>query len=187
MLLSISAKKTEPFSNTFAESRSIAIGNVVDSFANAINVILFAHRAHEKEYLRLSLNKMVHKDIILQKKLTLYAFLMSSLTTLVQILAIVILLYFGSRGSLTAGDFALIFMLTVSVSDNAWYFCETLFRVAEQLGIFHQALQFISTKHEIIDPPNAIPLKIKTGTIVFSRVKFFYTESLERIATTTFF
>ena len=171
------SKKTEPFSNTFAESRSIAIGNVVDSFANAINVILFAHRAHEKEYLRLSLNKMVHKDIILQKKLTLYAFLMSSLTTLVQILAIVFLLYFGSRGSLTAGDFALIFMLTVSVSDNAWYFCETLFRVAEQLGIFHQALQFISTKYEIIDPPNAIPLKIKTGTIVFSRVKFFYTES----------
>lgn len=171
------SKNIEPFANIFAESRSNAVGHVVDSFANAINVILFARGDHEKKYLRHSLNKMVTKDKVLQKNLMRYAFIMGSLTILIQMLAIAFLLYFGSKGGLTAGDFALIFMLTVSVSDNAWYFTETLFKVSEQLGGFNQALQFISTKHEIVDSVEAVPLKIETGTIVFSRVKFFYTES----------
>ena len=46
-------KKIEPLSNIFAEARSHAIGNVVDSFANAINVILFSGKKFEKKYLKL--------------------------------------------------------------------------------------------------------------------------------------
>jgi ATP-binding cassette subfamily B protein len=87
------------------------------------------------------------------------------------------LLCFGSKGGLTAGDFALIFMLTLAVLDHVWGFTQTLFGVAEQVGIFNQSLGFISTPHEIVDQDNAIPLNIKTGTIVFSRVQFFYNKT----------
>ena len=171
------SKGIEPFSNAFAASRSHAIGHVVDSFANAINVILFSRGAYEKRYLRNSLNEMVVKDKNLQKKLMRYALIMSTLTISIQALNVVLLLYFGAKGVLTIGDFALIFMLTLTVLDDVWYFTETLFKVAEQLGVFNQALQFISTQYEIVDSDNPIPLKIETGTIVFSRVKFFYTQS----------
>lgn len=61
-------KKIEPLSNIFAEARSHSIGNVVDSFVNAINVILFSGKKFEKKYLKTSLDEMVKKDITLQKK-----------------------------------------------------------------------------------------------------------------------
>ena len=171
------SKGIEPFSNAFAESRSHAIGNVVDSFVNAINVILFARESYEKKFLRKSLNIMIGKDKALQVKLMRYAFIMSSLTVSVQALAIILLIYFGVKGLLTIGDFALIFMLTNTLLDHVWHFTETLFKIAEQVGVFNQSLSFISTKHEIVDSENAVPLKMQTGTIVFSRVKFFYTET----------
>ncbi len=171
------SKSIEPFSSEFAGSRSNAIGNVVDSFANAINVILFARESYEKKYLRNSLNEMVLKDQALQKKMMQYAFIMAGLTISVQAITIFILLYFGSKGILTAGDFALVFMLTLNLLDHVWSFTQRLFKISEELGVFSQAIDFISIKHEIVDPINAVPLLVKTGTIVFSRVQFFYNES----------
>ncbi|MGD0465414.1 MAG: ABC transporter ATP-binding protein [Gammaproteobacteria bacterium] len=171
------SNKIEPFSKTFAESRSHAIGNIVDSFVNVMNVILFARSNYEKQYLQGSLNDMVIKDQRFQQKLMQYGFIMSSLSVLTQVLIIALLIYFGAKGALTAGDFVLIFMLTFSGLEHIWMFSEMLFKIAEQVGVFKQALQFISTPLEIIDADNATPLKVDTGTIVFSRVKFFYTES----------
>lgn len=171
------SRTIEPYSKAFAEVRSFAVGNVVDSFANAINVILFGREEYEKKYLRSSLNDMVSKDVVFQTKLMKLAFIMSSMSISVQILTILPLLYFGYQGLVTVGDFALIFMLSASILENIWSFTEGLFRVAAELGVFNQALQFISQKHDIVDIKNAVPLKIQDGTIVFSRVKFFYNES----------
>jgi len=170
------SKKIEPFSKTHEETRNRTIGNVVDSFANAMNVILFARTAYEKKYLRNSLNEMSIKDQELKKKLMQYAIIMNSLSVSVQAIIIILLIYLGSRGSLTAGDFVLIFMLMFSILSYAWSFAEILLKVAEQFGVFKQSLQFIYTPHDIVDSDDAKALKIDSGTIVFSRVKFFYNE-----------
>ena len=170
------SKKIEPFSKTHEETRNRTIGNVVDSFANAMNVILFARTAYEKKYLRNSLNEMSIKDQELKKKLMQYAIIMNSLSVSVQAIIIILLIYLGSRGSLTAGDFVLIFMLMFSILSYAWSFAEILLKVAEQFGVFKQSLQFIYTPHDIVDSDDAKALKIDSGTIVFSRVKFFYSE-----------
>ncbi len=170
------SKKIEPFSKTHEETRNRTIGNVVDSFANAMNVILFARTAYEKKYLRNSLNEMSIKDQELKKKLMQYAIIMNSLSVSVQAIIIILLIYLGSRGSLTAGDFVLIFMLMFSILSYAWSFAEILLKIAEQFGVFKQSLQFIYTPHDIVDSDDAKALKIDSGTIVFSRVKFFYNE-----------
>ncbi len=170
-------KKIEPLSNIFAETRSHAIGNVVDSFANAINVILFSGKKFEKKYLKISLDKMVIKDVTLQEKLMKYATIMSGMTILIEIFTIFPLIYLASKGVLTVGDFALIFMLSHNIIEQVWTITEVYFRASEQLGVFNQAIQFLSQKPDIVDASNAKSLKIENGTIVFSRVNFYYTES----------
>jgi len=171
------SKKIEPLSNDFASSRSNTIGRVVDSFTNAINVILFAREAYEKVYLRHSLNEMATKDINMQMQLMRYAFIMAGLAILVQGSTIVLLIYLGTNGTLTIGDFTLIFMLSTTILNQVWSFTQTLFKVAEQIGVFNQSLSSISIPHEIVDSEHAVPLKINNGTIVFDKVKFFYTEA----------
>lgn len=170
-------KKIESFSNTFAEARSHSIGNVVDSFANAISVILFSGKHFEKKYLRNSLNGMVKKDVNLQKRLMKYAVIMSAMTVLIEIFTLFPLIFLGSKGMLTIGDFALIFILSINVIEQVWSITEVFFRVSEQLGIFNQAIKFLSQKPDISDSSDAIPLKIKNGEIIFSHVNFYHTES----------
>lgn len=171
------SKGIEPYSRQFAESRSHAIGNVVDSFSNAISIILFAREGYEKKYLRNALNEMIEKDKSLQKKMMRYGFVMSSMTVLVEAITIALLIYFGAKGLLTVGDFVLIFMLSITIMDQVWGFTELSFKLSEQLGIFRQALQSISIEHDIIDASNSSPLKVGSGNIVFSRVQFFYSEA----------
>ena len=68
-------------------------------------------------------------------------------------------------------------MLSTTILNQVWSFTQTLFKVAEQVGVFNQSLSSISIPHEIIDSEHAVPLKINSGTIVFDKVKFFYTEA----------
>jgi len=170
-------KRIGSFSKIFAETRSHAIGNIVDSFVNAINVILFSGKGFENQYLQSSLKELVKKDVLLQKKLMKYAMIMSLMTVLIEVFTIFSLLYLGSKGTLTIGDFTFIFMLSISIIEQVWGFTETFFRASEQMGVFNQAIEFLSQKYDIIDSENATDLKIVKGTIVFSRVEFFYTES----------
>lgn len=170
-------KRIGPLSNIFAEARSHSVGNVVDSFINAINVILFSGKKFENKYLKTSLDEMVKKDITLQKKLMKYATIMSIMTILIEIFTIFPLIYLASKGLLTLGDFALIFILSHNIIEQVWSITEVYFRASEQLGVFNQAIKFLSQKPDIVDAPNATSLKIKNGTIVFSRVNFSYTET----------
>lgn len=171
------SKGIEPYAKKLAETRSHAMGNVVDSFVNAMNIILFAREDYEKKYLRESLNIMVEKDKDLHKILLRYAFVMSSMTVAVQILTIMLLLYLGAKGLLTVGDFVLIFMLSITILDQVWGFTQGAFTISSQLGVFKQALQTLAVDHDIIDSTQAIPLKVTEGNIVFSRVHFYYTET----------
>lgn len=170
-------KKIEPLAKSYAESRSNAIGTIVDSFININNVILFAKLAYEKTHLRKFLNSMVLNHQILDKKFMMYGILLGIISLFFQATIIIILVYLGSKKLLTAGDFVLIFMLVNSFLDHIWVFSDSLFKITEQLGMFKQALGFISIPREIVDKPTAKPLQIKDGTIVFSRVKFFYNEN----------
>ena len=169
--------KTEQYAKEFAESRSNAMGNVVDSLANAINVILFARKKYEQLFLRQSLQNMVLKDTTLQTKMMQYGLIMCSLTLTVQITAMLLLLYFGTKGTITIGDFALIFMLTIRILDYVWEFTQNLFNVAEYGGVFKQALTFIATAYDITDNKDAVPLQVTRGEIVFSNVNFSYQDS----------
>lgn len=171
--------KIEPFSKEFAETRSNVVGNIVDLFTNVINTILFARANYEKQYLQATLEKMIVKDQIMQRKLMYYSFLLSSLSFVMLTLTVAFLIYFGTKGTVTPGDFALIFICTFSILDHVWVFSETLFKVSEEVGVLNQALLFISKPLEVIDPKDAKPLKVEVGTIVFSKVNFSYTAAQE--------
>lgn len=168
------SKKINIVAKEFSNNRSNVIGNVIDNFANIINIILFARESYERAYLKKHLEAMVQSEQDLQKKLMEYGFGMTGLSMFIQSIIIISLVYLGSKGSLTAGDFILIFMLTFSVLDHVWVFSDTLFILEEKLGIFKRALQLISMPRDITEIDQAKSLIVNKGVIVFSRVDFFH-------------
>ncbi len=161
----------------YAENRSKNFGNIVDRFANSISVMLFARESYEKQRLSSSLNEMVQKDKKLQWEFLKFNLLMSAMAFSIQVFTVILLMYLGEKGLLTAGDFAFIILISINIMDNVWDFTFNLTKYSEQLGIFKQALSFLSTSHDAPVIENAAPLQITSGTIVFSKVNFYYSKT----------
>jgi len=171
------SKSIQPYAQNYAESRSKNFGNIVDCFTNASSMLLFARWKYEDNYLQESLNDTISKEQGMGWKTIKNASILSAMASLMQIISIVLLLYLGSNGLITAGDFAFIFILSLTIIDQIWFLTENLDSCAEQVGVCKQALKILSQKHEQTIPKDAKPLLIDTGTIVFSRVNFYYSKS----------
>lgn len=175
MLMSFYCSKSiQPFARRFAESRSQNSGILVDCFANIVNVLLFARENHEKQYLKKSIEDVVEKDQAMQFKNMLNACLLSGIAWILQSTSIILLIYLGAKGLLSVGDFAFIFILSITVIDQVWFLTETLLTVGEKVGVCKQALDTIFEKHDQVDHCDNKDLKVQQGKIQFENVNFSY-------------
>ena len=85
-----------------------------------------------------------------------------------------LLLYLRSKGLVTVGDFALILWLNADIINETFTVAKELVTFSEDLGTCKQALTLLSTPHEIVDAPNAAPLIVTQGEIIFDKVDFHY-------------
>lgn len=167
----------QPFAKEYAKSRSRTAGIIVDNFANVVNMLMFARETFEAKYLDKSTQDTVEKDQKMQFKNMLNATLLGSIAWLLQASSIILLIYFGSKGILTVGDFAFIFLLAITVIDQVWFLTENLLTVGEKVGVCKQALDTIFVEHYQEKLPDDQMLKITTGQIVFKDVSFSYKEN----------
>ena len=177
LFLSISwilSKKSQHFSEVFSESRSVIVGKIVDSISNILNVKLFARERYESTLLRQQLDDTVTKD----KNLQWYLFKVKVFQTvaIVLLLAITITLLLWARAHelVTIGDFALILTITVALIDELFFVAKELVEFSEDVGVCTQALSIISPPHDIVDAPDAVPLHVTRGEIIFDKVHFQY-------------
>lgn len=168
------SKKTQKYSEAFSETRSAVLGKIVDSISNILNVKLFSRERYENQYLKGYLtdstqkNKELHFYLLRVKTFQAIAItiLIASMTSL--------LIYARSHNMVTVGDFALILSLSMVTVDEIFYVANELSTFSEELGKCTQALSIISPKHELVDQPDATPLKVTKGEIEFDKVHFRY-------------
>ncbi len=167
-------KRAQKYSEIFSEAKSKIVGKVVDSLSNILNIKLFSRNAYESRYLRATLADTVAKD----KKLHWYllkvkTFYGLSITVLIGCMTW-LLIYERSQNRVTIGDFTLIFTLTMVLIDQVYFLATELVDFAEDIGMCKQALSVVSSKNEIVDCPNAAPLQVPQGEIMFNKVHFRY-------------
>jgi ATP-binding cassette subfamily B protein len=168
------SSRSQTLAKFFSESRSSLIGKLVDSITNIMNIKLFARGDFESGYMRKALKETVAKDQDLHQYLLRIktfqglsiAVLISSMTSL--------LLYMRSNSMVTVGDFALVLNLTMAIVDETFLLARELVTFSEEWGTCSQALSLLTTPHEMLDRPNAKPLKVTRGEIAFENVHFCY-------------
>lgn len=168
------SKSIQPYAKKFAESRSRNAGIIVDSLTNIANVLMFARERFESGYLNKSTEDTVAKDQSMQWKNMLNASILSGIAVLLQSVSIVLLVYLGSKGLITIGDFAFIFILSITVIDQIWFLTESLLSVGEKVGVCRQALETIFVEHQQEKLPDSKILIIQKAEIVFDNVNFAY-------------
>lgn len=169
-------KPIQNLSHDFALARSSVVGKMVDSISNIVNVRLFAKHQYENHYIGQSISDAVQKDRSMLTKIIHMRMLWDvSIVALVGI-NLWTLGKMYSQNLVTIGDFSFIITLSISILWNLWFIAGQFVSFSERVGTCRQALTVMNSVHDIVDLPNAKPIKIQHGEIEFKDVSFHYNE-----------
>lgn len=161
-------------SHAFSNSKTTTAGNIVDSISNIINSRLFARQHFEISRIKKDVADTVAKDRDMQRYILWMRIYQDICIILLMGLMLLALIIMYSKGLVTVGDFAFVLSVSIAIFQSMWFLASQFVQFAEDLGQCSQALTIISQPHDIIDAPNAVPLKITRGKIEFEKVTFGY-------------
>jgi ATP-binding cassette subfamily B protein len=168
------SRKAQSLSSKSASARSLAIGSIVDVLSNMMSVRFFASRKTERHYLKKVLDDSVVAD---QERdwFLLKMFAVQGVSFVAyQGISLFWLISFYSKGLVTAGDFALILTINISIIETLWHLTWDMSEAVELTGTIKHGLNLIMEPTDIQDEPGASELKVTRGEIVFDEVQFFY-------------
>lgn len=166
--------RLQKISQIQADARSVMTGRVVDSYTNIQTVKLFAHTDREAEYARQGMGdflRTVYQQMRLVTGLNVVVDTINYVLVLV-ITLISILLWLQDSVSLGAIAFAI--ALALRMNGMAQWIMWEISTLFENLGNVNDGINTLSKPLTVIDKPQATPLKIDRGHIVFANVGFHY-------------
>ena len=167
-------KKVTVMTTIAAESKNRIWGHLSDYLTNMVNVRLFAAAGFELKGLKRVLQDFVQKSQAQGTFLMRFYRLQGIFVFLYSGGFLLGLLYLQKQGLITAGDFALVFMLNFNIFEKLYGLSHDLREFVANWGTVEQALFLFEAVPEIQDHPNAKPLQIHHGEISFDKVKFHY-------------
>ena len=157
-----------------ADMRSLVVGRVVDSYTNISTVKLFAHADREDAYAREGMGWMLES---VYKSMRMSTFMTSSLSLLSGILIFMmsaISIWLWHINAITIGAIAFSIGLTLRLKAMSQWIIWEVAGLFEDIGVIQDSLHTIARDRLVADVPNARPLIVTKGEIVFDAVRFNY-------------
>ena len=157
-----------------AELRSLVVGRVVDSYTNISTVKLFAHAEREDSYAREGMGWMLES---VNKSMRMSTFMTSTLSLLSGILIFMmsgISIYLWHIGAITTGAIAFSIGLTLRLKAMSQWIIWEVAGLFEDIGVIQDSIETVARDRLVSDVPNAEPLIVSKGEIVFDAVRFNY-------------
>jgi ATP-binding cassette subfamily B multidrug efflux pump len=157
-----------------AELRSLVVGRVVDSYTNISTVKLFAHAEREDFYAREGMGWMLES---VNKSMRMSTFMTSTLSLLSGILIFMmsgISIYLWHVGAITTGAIAFSIGLTLRLKAMSQWIIWEVAGLFEDIGVIQDSIETVARDRLVADVPNAKPLVVSRGEIVFDAVRFNY-------------
>ena len=165
---------------TQADARSLMTGRITDAYANINTVKLFAHAGREARYAKEAMQEFM-QTVYHQMRLVSGIHLSNNTLNMGLIGATSALaLWLWSRGQITAGAVAAAGAMTLRLNGMAhWVMWEatTLF---EHIGTVRDGINMLSRPNQVLDAPDAKPLQVTRGEVVFENITFTYEEPASR-------
>lgn len=166
--------KCVKYANEHGEARSKLAGKIVDSFTNNFAVNLFSRFKFEKLRIADSQKIEQEKNYRAQYYVALMLLCLSVLFIIGVIALSGLLIYFWFHDKISTGEVIQVFNTTFNVIMILWVAGDLMPQFFQSVGIATQALSLMHDPKDITDHPNAQPLVVKQGEIVFENVCFHY-------------
>jgi ATP-binding cassette subfamily B protein len=170
----IGIRINSPLTKDYSESRSILFGHLSDFITNIFNVKLFTNSKYEFSRIDYQSEVLVYKAQRVGYFLAKFYFLQGIIVSIYTVCFLRFLIILHNEGSITPGDFTLVFMLNFRISDKLFDLSHRLRDFTSNWAAVDQALKIFDTLVDVQDRPNAANLKCDRGQITFDKVKFHY-------------
>ena len=157
-----------------ADARSVVTGRIVDSYTNIQTVKLFAHAAREEAYVKASMDPFldnVHRQFRLVTRLNVTLEVLNGFLLFSVGLSGI---WLWTQGQVTAGAIALSIGLILRLKGMAHWIMWEVASLFENIGTVQDGIDTISRVHGLVDRPEARPLEVHRGEVVYEHVRFHY-------------
>lgn len=161
-------------SEKHAEDKSALNGAIVDTLSNSLSVRLFSRQPYEQKWVgkMQEVEKESYRKLIVKMNWT--RFVMDINFVFFYGLIVYLMIISWQNYQLSTGTFILIFNTIAGITFQLWYLGEALPDLFSHIGSAKQALELVTTPHELQDAPDAKPLVVTQGEISFNNVSFHY-------------
>jgi ATP-binding cassette subfamily B protein len=168
------ATRCQPYAQRYAATRSLVNGKIVDAVTNILNAKLFARLQFEREFLDGFLETEVQaarRTFWYMERIRWFQF---TAAAILKVGTVYYALILWDSGLISVGDFTMSIGLALLIINDARNLTRRFLEFFEYVGNVANGVETIVQPHEIIDVPNALPLKITQGRIEFRNVCFGY-------------
>ena len=157
-----------------SEARSMLTGRIVDSYTNIQTVKLFAHTSREDNYARDAVDDHLQKFRASTRLITS----MSSTVVIMNGLLIsgttALAVWLWAHGGLTLGALTVAAGLAFRIATMSGWIMWTSVGIFDNVGAVQEGMETIARPQDLVDKPDAYPLKVARGEIRFENVGFHY-------------
>ncbi len=166
------ARRCVKLSKAFSDEVSTSTGRLVDAITNADLVRAFAKAAYERRFLSFFLEDEMNASRRLRRFLIMMRCFMQMATLALRVGLVTVSAMDVLNGSLDVGAFAMVFLLGSQIANSVQELSFRMLDYFEQLGTLTEALELVTSQHEIVDAADAKPLVVNVGDIRFEHVRF---------------
>ena len=166
------ARRCVKLSKAFSDEVSTSTGRLVDAITNADLVRAFAKAAYERRFLSFFLEDEMNASRRLRTFLVMMRTFMQLATLALRVGLAFVSAMDVLNGSLSVGAFVMVFSLGSQIATSVQELSFRMLDYFEQLGTLTEALELVTSQHEIVDAPDAKPLVVNVGDIRYEHIRF---------------
>jgi ATP-binding cassette, subfamily B, multidrug efflux pump len=161
-------------SHRMSEARSVLTGRIVDTYTNILTVKLFARARDEDAYVRSAMDEhtgLFHASLRLN---TLFSLSLMTLNALLVTGTGALTIALWIHGSVTVGTVATALPLAWQIVNVAGWVALQVTAIFENIGVVQEGMTTIAKPVALADEPDAVPLVVTRGEILFDDIHFGY-------------
>jgi ATP-binding cassette subfamily B multidrug efflux pump len=161
-------------STAAAETRSMLVGRIVDSYTNILTVKLFAHAEREDAYARSALEEQMSKWQASLRLQTSMELVLYTLNGVLIVSATALALWLWSLSLVSIGAIAVVTGLIMRIVGMSGWILWVVAGIFENIGVVVEGMETISRPNQVLDREDSAPLRVRHGEIRFDNVRFHY-------------
>lgn len=172
--LSYFVPRLSKMSQRQADARSLMTGRITDAYTNISTVKLFSHAGREAGYAKHAMREFlgtVHGQMQLVSQVEIVNHVLNMLLIISTGL---LALWLWSTGQVTVGGVAAATAMALRLNGVSHWVMWEMTSLYEQVGTVQDGMNTLTMHNNISDVPDAKPLKVHQGEVVFDAVNFNY-------------